>query len=91
MRLVDKHQEILREIVEQRIGRRPGSSSRHDTRIVLDSRTEADLTQHFEVVARALLDPLGFEQPVLTAEEIDSLDQFVLYLLERGFAALIDA
>src|SRR5277367_2992984 len=38
-------------------------------RVVLDARTEAHLGQQLEVVERALLDPLRFEELVLGAKE----------------------
>ena len=46
------------------------------TRVVLDPRTEAHLGQQLEVVQRALLETLGFEQAVLGAKVLEPLPQF---------------
>ena len=60
--LVDDQQRIRRQIVEQtrrRLARRaPGKKAR----VVFDAVAVADFADHLDVEARALLEPLRFEQ-----------------------------
>ena len=67
--LVDKHEIVLGEIVQQRGGRRPRRPPLNYTGIVLDAVAEADLRQHFQVIGRPLGDALGFDELVVGAEE----------------------
>ena len=62
MGFVDKQQKILREIVEQCKRRRTGFAPGHDSRIVLDSLAEAGFAKHSDIIFRALLYALRFEQ-----------------------------
>ena len=66
--LVDHEQEILREVVEQRRRRRSRRAAREVPRVVLDPGAEADLADHLQVEARALLQALGLEQLLLAAQ-----------------------
>jgi len=52
--------------------------------VVLDALAEADLVEHLEVEAGALLDALCFDQATLGVEGGDPLGQFLLDLLDRA-------
>ena len=78
MRLVHHQQKVLREVVQQRKGRLPGLSAVKVARVVLDARAEPDLSQHFDVVIGALLQPLRLQQLVLVAEHLQLLLQVLL-------------
>ena len=66
---VHEQQKIVGKIIEQRVRLGAGRSARENARIVFDAGTKADLLQHFHIIARALLDALGFEQLAVFAEE----------------------
>ena len=78
-------------------------SSRHDgvrarlaaremARVVLDAVAVADLAQHVEVVARALLETLGFEQlAVRSLKILQPIGQFDFDRFDRARAASLRA
>ena len=80
MALVHDDEEIVGEIIEQRIRRRPCRSMREVTRIILDARAVAHLLHHFKVVVRALLDALRLDELTLLLEMRDLRD---LLLVDR--------
>ena len=59
--LVDKEQEVAREIVEQRGRSFAGQAAGEMARVVLDAVTVAHGLDHFQVVARALVDALRLD------------------------------
>ena len=61
MRLVDEGDEVVGEVVDQRVRRRARRAAVEDPRVVLDPRGEAELLQHLDVVLRALQQPVGLE------------------------------
>jgi hypothetical protein len=61
VRLVQDQQEVLGEVVEQRVRRGAGRAAVDVHRVVLDAVAEADLAHHLEVVGRAHAQPLGLE------------------------------
>ena len=63
--LVHHHQQVVREVVEERVGRLAGAAAVEPARVVLDAVAEAHLLEHLEVVERALLEPLRLEQLAL--------------------------
>ncbi|CRK52076.1 hypothetical protein RHCRD62_30740 [Rhodococcus sp. RD6.2] len=71
MRLVDDEEEVLGEVVDQGRGCRTRGTAVDVTRIVLDSRAEADLLDHLEVVIGAHPQPLRLQQlaPILQIGE----------------------
>ena len=69
MALVDEHEVVLGEIIQQRGGGRPRRTSLNHPGIVLDAVAEADLRQHFQVIGRPLGNALGFDKLVVGAEE----------------------
>ncbi len=62
VRLVDEHQEVVREVVEQRPGRAALRAARQVPAVVLDAGAVARLAQRLEVVVRALLEPRRLER-----------------------------
>ena len=87
--LVDHEQEVLREVVEQRRRRLPGRAAREVARVVLDPRAEADLADHLQVEARALLQALGLEQLLLAAQPGQPLRELGLDRGERALDLLL--
>ena len=57
--LVDDHERIVRQIVDQRRRRLARLAAGQMARVVLDAFAEAHLVQHLEIEARALLDALA--------------------------------
>jgi hypothetical protein len=53
-------------------------------RVVLDPLAEAQLGEHLEVEAGALLDALGLDQPAGLLEELDAFSQLRLDGLDRA-------
>ena len=60
--LVEEHQRVLRQVVDQRRRRLARRRARQVARVVLDALAVADLLQHLEVEARALLEALRLDQ-----------------------------
>ena len=59
---IDEDDGVVRDVLEERRRRFAGLASRKVARIVLDPRAASGCLQHFQVKARALLQPLGLEQ-----------------------------
>ena len=66
--LVDDDEEVLGEVVEQRVGRLARAPAVDRRRVVLDAVAEADLLHHLEVVLGAHAQALGLEQLALLLE-----------------------
>ena len=89
VRLVDEEQPILREEVDQTRRRRAGLAPGEVARVVLDAVAIADLAQHVEVVARAHLQPLRFEQFAVPPEVGQTLLQLVFDRNDRAPQLLV--
>ena len=63
--LVDEHDRIVRQVIEQRGRRFAGQTSGKMARIVLDAVAVADLFHHFEIEHGALVQALRFDQLAL--------------------------
>ena len=61
MRLVHKHQIVVREVVQERPWCTAGGALRQVPGIVLHARTEAGLLKHLQVVLGAALQTSGFQ------------------------------
>src|SRR6185295_8804693 len=72
------HQRVGREIVNERRRRLTGQAPGEMARIILDALAEAELGEHLEIEARALLDALRLHQPAGVLEELDALAQLRL-------------
>ena len=81
--LVDEHDVILREVVEQCVRSSSRLTSCEYARVVLHYRAVADFLQHLKVVSRSFLNSLCFEQLVLRLEPLHTLFKLVFYLLKR--------
>ena len=78
MALIDEHQRILRQIIQQRRRRLARHAAGKMARVVLDAVAVADFLDHLHVEQRALMDALRFEQPALLFEQSFPALQFVL-------------
>ncbi len=83
--LVDEHQVVVREIIQQRGRRLSRRAAGQMARIVLDSGAESHLGQQFQIVQRALLQALSFEQPVVRAKEFEPLLELGADIPDRDF------
>ena len=84
MGFVDDEEEVLGEVVEQTVRCRTGCAAVDVPGVVLDSGREAHRLHHLEVIGRAHLQPLRFEQLVLRLELAQPLLQLVLDPADRG-------
>ena len=78
VRLVDHHQRVLRQVVEERRRRLAGLPPGEVARVVLDAVAVAGLAQHLEVEHRALEEPLRLEELALSLEPRLLLEQLRL-------------
>ena len=83
--LVNKQKKILGEVIQQGMGRFAGGTPLEDAGVILHAGAVADLTEHFQIVFRPLLDPLCLQQFVLALEIGHPLRQFVLNPLVGRF------
>ena len=82
MALVNDGQEFTRKVVQQRIRCIPRLAAVKVAGIVFDSLTVADLPHHFDVVAGALRDALGFQEAVVRLKLLNTLLQVLLDLAD---------
>ena len=78
MRLVDDEQEVIGEVVEQRMRGRAGSAPVDVARVVFDARAGADFLEHLKVKGGTHAQPLFLEQLVLAAEPREAIVELVL-------------
>jgi len=76
--LVDDHQRVRRQVLDEHRRRLARPPPGEVARVVLDAVAVPELAQHLEVEQRALLEPLGFQQPVARLEEGQALAQLLL-------------
>ena len=70
MALIDEHQEILWEIIQQCGGRCARFPPLNHPRIIFDACAEADFCQHLQVIGRALGNALGFNQFIVVPKKL---------------------
>ena len=70
MRLIQKHQRIIRQIIDQGRWWLARLCTRQMTRVILDALGKTDFLHHLQIKARALLEALLFHQLVLLTEKI---------------------
>ena len=75
--LVDDAEEVLGEVVDERVGRLAGRAAVDVARVVLDAGAEAHRLHHLQVVVRAHLQALRFQQLALFLELLQAFAQFV--------------
>ena len=78
MRLVDDEQEVVGEVVQQRVRRRAGSAPVDMARVVFDAGARTNFLQHLQVEGGAHAQALFFEQLVLAAEPREAIVELVL-------------
>ena len=83
MALVDEHQRILRQIIQQRRRRLARQPSGEVAAVVLDAVAVADLLDHLQVEERALMDALRLQQSSLPLEQRLPSLQLVLDRFDR--------
>ena len=76
--LVDDAEEVLREVVDERVGRLARRAPVQMARVVLDAGAKSHGLQHLQVVVHAHLQALGLEQLPLFLELLQALAQLVL-------------
>jgi hypothetical protein len=86
VRLVDDHEEVVREVVDQASRTLARLPSRERARVILDARAVPDLLQHFHVVLGPHTESLRFEELSLVLELPEPLRQ----LLANGAQPLLD-
>jgi hypothetical protein len=84
VRLVDEHQAVVGEIVDERRGRLARLASGQVARVVLDARAEAHLLEALDVVERALLQALALDQAVAGGQLGQALLELDLDALDRA-------
>ena len=78
-----KHDEVVREVVDQRERVRARRTTFEDPRVVLDAAREPELLQHLHVVLGALADPVRLQHPALGLELRHLLLELVADLVDR--------
>ena len=78
--LIDEADEVLREVVKQRIGRIAGIPPIEVAAVVFDAGAKADLAQHLDIITGALRDALGLQQQAFLFKVRDALVQITLDL-----------
>ncbi len=76
MRLVDEHQVIVREEVDQRFGGGARNAAREMAGIILDAGAVAGLADHFEVVVRLAFEAVGFGNLSGGTKLVEAFGQF---------------
>ena len=82
MRLVNEHQRIARQVIDQGRWCLARTTAGEMPRIVLDALAEADLVEHFQIEFGPLLDALCLDQLIVPGEVIDPLTQLLLDRLD---------
>ena len=89
MRLVNHHNKIVREIINQSIGRLPRRKPRQMSGVVLDPGTKTCLSHHFYIKIRSLRNSLGFQKFIFTFEIFHLFFQFNLNIFNCFFHTLL--
>src|SRR5439155_12376732 len=83
VRLVDEHEEVRREVVQERPRAAARGTACEMPRVVLDPSARAGLAHHLEVEARALREPLRLEQTALLLELLRAQGELGLDVFDR--------
>ena len=87
--LVDEDDEVVGEVVDQRVRRAARRAAVEDARVVLDPRGEAELLEHLDVVRGALAQPVRLELLALVLELGRARVEFMADLLDRPLERLV--
>ena len=91
MRLVQKGHEIIWKVIQQCVRPLAGLPPVNVPRVILDATAIPQHAQHLEVVQRALLDALCFQELTGGVEILEPLGEFRFDALNRWLeAALLD-
>ncbi|CAM5533100.1 hypothetical protein SALBM217S_00878 [Streptomyces griseoloalbus] len=88
VRLVDNEEEVVREVVQQRVGRRARHAAVEVHRVVLHAGAGADLAEHLDVVRGAHAQPLGLEELALLLQLREALAELLLDVVDRALQPL---
>ena len=83
MRFIDDGEEVLAEVVDERVGRLARLPSVEVPRVVLDAAREPHRFEHLEVVVHAHLEPLRLEQLAIGLELGEPSREFLLDRRQR--------
>ena len=86
--LVDHHNEVIWEIIDQGIRRLPRRKPCQMTGIILDSRAESRLLEHLDIKICPLCNTLCFQKFVLPLEFFHTLVQLFLNIMHRSLYVL---
>ena len=89
MGLVDEDDEVVGEVVDQRVRRAARRAAVEDARVVLDPRGEAELLEHLDVVGGALAQPVRLQLLALRLQLGGARVQFGADLLDRALQRLV--
>ena len=84
VRLVDKHQRVVRQVVEQRRWRFAGLAPGKMPRVIFDSLAETELVKHLQIETRALLDTQRFDKAPVPVELGGTLFKLLLDRFDRA-------
>ena len=84
VRLVEEHQGVGGQVIDQGRRRFAGRGARKMPRVILDALAEPQLLQHLQVETRALLEALRLHQLHVLMEKFEPLAQFVLDGVDRA-------
>ena len=88
VRLVDDQEEVLREVVEQCVGRGARGAAVDVHGVVLHARARADLAEHLQVVGGAHAQALGLQEPAVALQDGQTLGELALDALDGAGEAL---
>lgn len=88
VRLVDDQEEVLREVVDEGVGRGAALAVVHVQRVVLDAGAGPDLAHHLQVVRGAHAQPLRLQHLALLLQLGEALGQLRLDAADRLLHAL---
>ena len=86
---VDEDDEVVGEVVDQRVRRAPRRAAVEDAGVVLDSRGESELLDHLDVVEGSLPQPVGLELLALQLQLGGARLQLRPDLLDRALDRLV--
>ncbi len=89
MRLVDEDDEVVGEVVDQRVRRRARRAVVEDPRVVLDPGGEAELLEHLDVVGGALHQPVRLELLAALGKPGEPLVELLLDFEHRPLEGLL--
>ena len=84
MAFINQQNKILREVIQQRVGRFTRRAAVHMPGVVLNSLAVADFLQHFQVKIGALLQPLRLQQAIIGFQHGQPFSQLLADFPQRA-------